>query len=93
MILEWLAGVVLDVLAWVLGILPTFTLPPEMSAASMVSGASFLASGIGQVEPYVNVTVLLVCSVAVLGALTVALAAKGLRMVLSLATGGGGSAA
>ena len=93
MIVEWVVGVVLDLLAWVLGLIPTFTVPPEMSPASMVSGVSFFASGLGQVEPYVNVSVLLVCAVAVLGALAVALAAKGLRMVLSLATGGGGSAA
>ncbi len=93
MIVEKFVGVVLDVLAWVLDTLPTFTVPEEMSPAAMVSGVSFFAGALGQVEPYINVSVLLVCSVAVLGALVVALAVKGGRMLLSLATGGGGSAA
>lgn len=93
MIVEWVVGVVLDTVAWLLGTLPTFTLPDELQPAQIVGLVEPLARALGQVGPYINVTVLVVGSVAILAAFAIALLIKGIRIVASFASGGGGSAA
>jgi hypothetical protein len=88
-VLSWF----MDLVSWAVGLFPTFSLPSSLEPSGMLSLVQPLAVALGAADPYLDAAVLVVASVAVLAAFVVAFGIKGVRIILSLGTGGGGSAA
>lgn len=95
MITQWLVEIVGNVVTWILGLLPTLTVPEYLSGTGGGTANGTVTdavSGLWSFDAFLPVTQLVAACALVLASLLVAVTVRVVRIVASFLTAGGGAA-
>lgn len=91
MVVNWFVDVLTSLFSWALTLLPSWSAPGFLD--SMNSALASIATATASTSVWIPWSTIAVVVPVLMAACLAALAAKGVRVVLSLFTGGGGGAA